>query len=213
VEVQPGGKLWLLDNDNKKLTTGDQTYFSAAYGNYSYSFKMMGDEFIMRYSRLDNCGSNKDLMYGSWNHELDGPDIMTVGDPSSRGLYISAPGANIEITDNQFNSNFVALFPESTPGCTITGNDFSNNVFDIYLSDSHGNVINSNTHTGNSGFPIYLLNSEGNSINLNTVTNPSSTEAGLAMLYGGSILNNITDNDFSGGMYGIVTYAECRREQ
>jgi parallel beta-helix repeat protein len=204
VEVLPQGKLWLLDNDNDPVTTSDQTYFSTLDPLFSFFFVMTGDEFVMRNSRMDNCGSNQDLDLASWHHELDGPNIMTVGEPSSRGLYISSPGSYIEITDNEFQKNFVTILLNSTDPVSITGNTFSSNVFDIYISDSHNNVITGNTHTNNNGFPIYLLHSGSNTITSNDITNPSGTEAGIAVLYSGCTSNIITGNTFSGGDYGVV---------
>jgi parallel beta-helix repeat protein len=206
VEVLPSGRMWILDNDDDPLTTGDQSYLSAFDMNYSFFFVMRGSEFVMKNSKLSDCGSNQDLDYISWDHQIDGPDIMKVGDPSSRGLYMDPSVSNVEIRNNEFNSNFVSLILDEADNNTITGNSFSNNVFDMYLFFSHDNIINGNTHTGCSGFPIYLEQSRNNTITQNDITNPSSTEAGLVLIFPWCSENTITDNDFSGGDYGIVTF-------
>jgi parallel beta-helix repeat protein len=204
IEVLPDGKLWILDNDNNPQTTGDRSDIYAI--NFSFYFNMQGNEFVMKNSRLSKCGLNESLQYSYWDYEVKGPQVMTVGDPSTRGLYISNLALTIIIENNEFSDNFVSILIDGSIGASITGNTFSTNTFGIYLSNSMDNTIYDNTFSGHGGFPMYLLNSGNNMITYNDITNPSNTEAGIALNDDGCIINSFFYNDFSGGKFGILAF-------
>ncbi|UCE38328.1 MAG: right-handed parallel beta-helix repeat-containing protein, partial [Thermoplasmata archaeon] len=201
IKVQPNGKFWILDNDDNPLTTGDRSYIFTI--NESYYFIMNGSEFVMKNSKLEKCGSDEGLAYGTWDFEIHAPQVMTAGEPWFRGLYISDPSADITVKNNDFSNNFVSILVDGTRNCDISGNTFSSNTFGIYLNNSDDNILSDNTFTDHQAFPIYILNSETNSIYENDIINPSSIQAGLVLFEGGCQANKIFKNNFTGGEYGV----------
>ncbi|UCE73572.1 MAG: right-handed parallel beta-helix repeat-containing protein [Methanomassiliicoccales archaeon] len=209
IHVEPGGKIWILDNDDNNLTTADRSSFSALDTNYPFFFIVEGSEIIMKNSKLSDCGWDAGLPYSAWRHDIEGPDVILDGSNTpARGLYIHSSVSNVEIRNNEFSENFVAVLLTDHNYSNITGNTFSNNTFDIYLYNSHNNTIDDNTHNGAYAFPIYLMSSRNNTITHNVFTNISNSEGQLVLIFSECVQNTITHNDFSGGKdYGIVTYS------
>ncbi len=210
IEVKSGGELYILDSDNDPQTTTDQSNISALNPNKGQYFIMNGSKFEMRNSRLSDCGSKQNLNFGYWSPS-SGDQVMSVGAPWERGLYIGG-ASEVVIENNNFTNNFVSLLLNGIDYKSIEGNSFSDNVFGIYLNNSNNNSINNNTFSAHQAFPIYLYNSENNTIYSNELTNVAGLPGGIVLYDGGCKFNKIIDNTMTTtgqdlyGPYGISIY-------
>ena len=109
----------------------------------------------------------------------NGPDVLTMGEPRNRGLYVY--NSQVTIESNTFSNNFVSVLMDSVSVGNVNNNDFSSGSFGIYLCNSDNITANGNVFADHDGFPIYILNSENSAVVSNTITNPSNTPAGIGL--------------------------------
>jgi parallel beta-helix repeat protein len=203
IEVQTGGKLNINDYDNNPLTTNDQSHISVLNPAYNFYFIVEGSEFSIRNSKISECGSDQLLTSQVWSITA-GSNIMSIGDPKIRGVYISCN--NIVIENSDFTDNYVSLLLNEIYDFSITDNTFTNNEFGIYLNDVNNSQLHNNIFYIHDGYPIYLLNSWSNTISDNVIIYPNSPEASIGLYGSGCSNNKIIYNNIKSINTGVYIY-------
>ncbi|UCE38329.1 MAG: right-handed parallel beta-helix repeat-containing protein [Thermoplasmata archaeon] len=212
IKVKPGGELYILDMDDDPQTIDDQSNITSFRYDVGFHFVVEGARFEMRNSKVLSCGSEKGLEYPKWAIEKWAPDVITEGDPKTRGLYISSVATNVLIENNNFTNNFVSILPYGAQNCIIRNNTFFENKFGIYLYEAYDNDIYQNTFNLTFAYSIYLFDSISNHINSNNVfidpiMGSRPTVAAGIVIYGSNCNDNkIFNNEVSWGDYGIAIY-------
>ncbi len=203
IEVQPGGKLAIMDKDNDPQTKYDGSHITVLNPSENFYFKAFQAEVSIKNSKINHTGSNDGLGYSYWQVN-QAYLVVAQGEPATRGLYLY--DCNVDIQYNEFYNNFVSILLNDCSNSTVSNNTFSNNIFDIYLSEGKQNIIEFNKFTNSLGFPIYIYGSENNLVYSNYLNNPSHMESGIALNGLGSQKNRIIDNTIINAENGVYVF-------
>ena len=134
IEVQEGGKFYILDNDNNNETTYDASNITAVNPDYNYYFQVKENAILeMKNSELHECGYYESGYEGLL---IESNDVIIEYNLISNNLYgLYLYYHNVSITHNIFKNNYFAIlcfFSNST----ITDNFFFNNERAIQCSYS-----------------------------------------------------------------------------
>jgi parallel beta-helix repeat protein len=200
VEVNPGGELYILDNDDDPQTTGDQTVISTLDMVNTSFFNVVNAKLFIRNSKISNFGFDGRIVEDDWTVE-SAPDVLTIDKIKNRGLYLGNSVATIE--NSVLSNNFAAILLDNSDAKNIKGNVFSNNTFGIFYNNVNNNSISENTFDNNDGLSIYILNSENITIEYNTINSPVSIRSVIGLYGQGCKDNTIFSNNLTVGENGI----------
>jgi parallel beta-helix repeat protein len=215
VQVKPGGRLAILDNDDDHHTTNDQSNITAKLNTNKMTYtnfymRVEGDWFEMRNSKLFKCGSDTGLTYTWWYLDDQGLKVIDKGEPWRRGMYLGPTVTWALILNNNLTENFVSVLVEGAQNAIILNNNISRSMFGVYLHNTQLTNITYNNFTENLNSAIYIYDSDFNTVHNNNITNPSSggsiEKAGITIIGRASINNLIFFNDIIYGDYGILIY-------
>lgn len=212
IKVKPGGELYILDMDGDPQSTDDQSNITSISSDRGFHMVVEGAVFELKNSKVSFCGSNEGVDYPFWKIEKWAPDVISVGDPKTRGMYVTSAAANVLIENNNFTNNFVPILLYGAQYCIIRDNTFYDNIFGIYLYEAYDNDINLNTFDLNFAYSIFLFDSvynfvHSNDILIDPIMASIPNEAAGIVIYGSNCNENkIFQNDVSCGDYGIAIY-------
>jgi parallel beta-helix repeat protein len=145
IEVEPGGKLSILDN----------CIIGPVNPDFHYAFSVHGSFFTMKNSRLSGVGwGSKDL--GTEEERFAG----------EKGLFVNSKSSLLD--NNTFTENHVAIILADSLIIVSNNQFFSNDVHAIYiLNSNHCEIINNTIIHGNeeiSGGGAFCMNNGHNNI-------------------------------------------------
>jgi parallel beta-helix repeat protein len=204
IDVREGGELYILDNDDDPQTTFDQSIISAVDPAKRFNAIINGQKFVIKNSKVTNCGSNSGMGFLWWEIEKNALEVILAGNTQSRGMYISDLASDVKIENNEFSDSFIPFLLEGSSNCRITGNTFTDNTFGIYMHNAFDNVVSGNIFNEHNAFPIFLFDSSNNTVHGNNFT--TDTRIGVGIYGRGSNSNKIILNNFTLGENGIYIF-------
>ena len=167
-----------------------------------YNFEVFGDSpsDLVNHVDVSNTVNGKPVYYliNEWDRIV----------PSDAGYVALVNCSRIVVQNLNLTNNGKGVTVASTINSTVIGNKISNNVWGIWLLESHGVNIISNDITANSYYGVDIAYSSNNNISANHIR--GSYLAGIRFSF--STHNNIIGNDVVNNQLGIKLYVSSHNK-